>query len=153
MASGISQVFVSTDQKWYAYEPSTKTVYWVLRDTLEMLAICRPSTLSTVCIKSFTVTPSQKVVLATCSGLYVWLGYWLQFDTKNAIFVRAYDDYFVYAIESSARHPYQIPISRGIILLVNLYILYIYIHFHSSIFYAKRYLINFGKPYSSVIIH
>lgn len=115
MSGGVSQVVVSSDQQWYVYDPSNKMVYWIRRDTLEMMAVSGqpPTTLTASCINSFTVTPSQKVVLATCSGLYAWLGYWIQFDSRDTAFVRALNDYFVYAIDVTIGQPYQVPIARG----------------------------------------
>ena len=88
-------------------------MYWVCKFTSQSLAVSPPAPVAASCIKSFTVTVDEKVVLATCSGLYVWKGVWEKFQDGSWIYVRAFDEMFVYVIKDTDNNIYQYPISFG----------------------------------------
>ena len=108
-----SSVIVAPSKKWYMYDSNTLKVYWLSVFTGEVLAVAPAAPVAQACVKSFTVTSSEKVVLATCSGLYLWKGVWKMFEGGGWVHVRAIDDDFIYAVSEADNQVYQFPVSFG----------------------------------------
>ncbi|XP_066928943.1 uncharacterized protein [Clytia hemisphaerica] len=116
LTDGATQVRVAVDGRWYIYDDSTKDIAEVKRATGEKQIVANALAGGFITFfQSFDVTPSQKVVIATNMGVFLYIGNngWVEINNdKDTYYVRAIDDYYAYVLEDGVPRPKQIPLGR-----------------------------------------